>query len=176
MFDQRIVIKNSRPVVRKRGIRYFDYHDEDIYSKGSWVLHTLRYTINNDSLFFDILKSFRIANNQKQILSEAFIDFVNKKTGKDYTWFFKQYLFKREAPMLEYYWFNNDAYYRWTKVDDDFVMPIEIELNKEIIKLYPTTKIQKIELKMPGKMFEDNSDHLYYGHTENKKLRKQFVQ
>lgn len=176
LYYQRIGIKNKRPVVRKRGIRYFDYHDEDIYTKGSWVLHTLRYNINNDSLFFDILKSFRIENNQKQILSETFVDFVNKKTGKDYNWFFNQYLFRREVPILEYYWDNNDVYYRWTKTNDDFVMPIEIEVVKDILTIYPTTKIQKIELRTNSRSFLDNSDHLLLGNTENKKLKKLFSQ
>ncbi|MGZ4055588.1 MAG: M1 family metallopeptidase [Bacteroidia bacterium] len=171
LYNYRISIENKRPVVRPRGIRYFDYHDEDIYTKGAWVLHTLRTTLNNDSLFFDILKSFRIENNQKQILSETFIDFVNKKTGKDYSWFFKQYLFKREAPILEYYWDYETIYYRWTCTDDDFVLPVSIELDGRKVNLDPTTKIQKMDLKSGSRnSFYDNSTELYYGVKLNKKL------
>ena len=171
LYNYRVTIKNKRPVVRPREIRYFDYHDEDIYTKGAWVLHTLRTTLNNDSLFFDILRSFRIENNQKQILSETFVDFVSKKTGKDYVWFFKQYLFKREAPMFEYSWNYETLYYRWTCTDSDFILPITINLNGKKIKLSPTTKIQKMELKSAYKeSFYDNSIDLYYGVKTNKKL------
>ncbi len=172
---QRIGILNKRPVVRKRDIRYFDYHDEDIYNKGSWVLHTLRNTIGNDSLFLDILKTFRIENNQKQIFSETFIDFVNKKTGKDYNWFFKQYLFKREAPILEFCWTNNTLYFRWTNTDPNFILPIKIRIRDKTIDLFPTSKIQKFELNSSLPEFYDNSDELYYGTKINKKLPKEFT-
>ncbi|MFL5762381.1 MAG: M1 family metallopeptidase [Bacteroidia bacterium] len=172
MWQQRITIMNKRPVVRQRGIRYFDYHDEDVYSKGSWVLHTLRTVIDDDPLFFDILKSFRMENNQKEILSEAFIDFVNKKTGKDYNWFFKQYLFRREAPILEFCRKNNRLYYKWTCTDDDFVMPVKIRTNGKTITLEPTTKVQSIGLDDTYD-FYDNSLDEYYGMKLNKRLSKE---
>jgi aminopeptidase N len=173
MFWQRITIQNKRPVVRQRNIRYFNYKDGDIYSKGSWVLHSLRTVINNDSLFFDILKTFRIENHQKQILSEVFIDLVNKKTGKDYNWFFKQYLFKREAPILEYYRDGQYLYYRWTKTDADFVLPVKFTFNNKSIPLSPTAITQRIEMKNLDS-FYDNSDLLYYGTKENKNLKSIF--
>ena len=175
MYWQRMTIQNKRPVVRKQNIRYFDYHDEDVYNKGSWVLHTLRNTINNDSLFFDILKTFRIENNQQQIHSEKFIQLVNKKTGKDYTWFFKQYLYNRKAPFLEYYWVNTDFYFRWTNTDVDFKLPIELKVAGEITKLYPTSTIKKITLNSKSSTFSDNSGLLYYGIKENKKLQQLFM-
>jgi aminopeptidase N len=171
MYQQRITIMNKRPVVRQRGIRYFDYHDEDIYSKGSWVLHTLRTVIDNDSLFFDILKTFRMENNEKEILSGTFIDLVNKKTGKDYGWFFKQYLFRREAPVLEFCRLDNHLYFRWTKTDDDFAMPVKIEVMKKSITLYPTTRIDAIELN-DAYDFYDNSLDAYYGIVQSRKLKK----
>ncbi len=172
LFLHRIMIKNSRPVVRKRGIRYFNYRDSDIYVKGSWILHTLRNTINDDELFFDILKTFRIENHQKQIYSEAFIDLVNKKTGKDYTWFFKQYLFRREAPMLEYYWNKNILYYRWTKVNGDFALPVRIKIGEKSIVLYPTTSVQEVEFSAEPVKFRFNDNKLLYRAVENKKLKK----
>ncbi len=173
MYWQRITILNKRPVVRKREIRYFDYHDGDIYGKGSWILHTLRTTMANDSLFFDILKTFYKENVQKQIFSETFIDLVNKKTGKDYTWFFKQYLYEREAPIMEFCWTNNTLYFRWKNTADDFVLPVKIKVKDKTIMIYPTTKLQKIELSNIYPEFYDNSDELYYGTLKNKNLASQ---
>ncbi|CAN5433626.1 M1 family metallopeptidase [soil metagenome] len=174
MYWQRIGILNKRPVVRQREIRYFDYHDEDIYNKGSWVLHTLRTTIENDSLFFDILKTFREDNNQKQILSEDFISLVNKKTGSDYTWFFNQYLFRREAPFFEYTWTGDHLYYHWINTGNDFVLPIKIKVRDKSIVLYPTTKIQRMDLSSSYPEFYDNSNDLYYGTKVNKDLLKEY--
>lgn len=174
MYWQRISILNKRPVVRKKEIRYFDYHDGDIYGKGSWILHTLRTTIANDSLFFDILKTFRIENHLKEIYSETFIDLVNKKTGKDYNWFFKQYLYQREAPILEFCWTNDTLFFRWKNTNDDFVLPVKIKVKDKAIMIYPTTKIQKIELSNEYPEFYDNSSELYYGIIKNEKLKKEF--
>jgi len=171
LYIQRLTIKNKRPVVRKRNIRYFNYKDSDIYTKGSLILHTLRNIINDDDLFFDILKTFRTENNEKQILSEVFIELVNKKTKQDYTWFFNQYLFKREAPILEYYMDGEGLYYRWTKTNDDFKLPAKIKANKQTILLFPTTKLEKIELK-DITIFDSNIDFSYYGTNKNKKLKK----
>lgn len=174
MYWQRITILNKRPVVRKREIRYFDYHDGDIYGKGSWILHTLRTTIANDSLFFDILKTFRTENHLKEIYSETFIDLVNKKTGKDYNWFFKQYLYKREAPFMEFCWTDNTLFFRWKNTDNDFALPVKIKVKDKTITIYPTTKIQKIELSNVYPEFYDNSDELYYGTIKNKKPKEEF--
>jgi aminopeptidase N len=170
LFLQRIMIRNERPVVHKRGIRYFDYHDEDIYVKGSWVLHTLRTVINNDSLFFDILKTYRLENNCKQVLSETFMELVSKKTGQNYNWFFKQYLFKRESPVFEFYWGSSGFYYRWTHVDDDFVMPIEIITSAgSRQKIYPTKKIKQKTVLASGRINFNTSEQLY-GTLQNEKL------
>jgi aminopeptidase N len=172
MYGQRIFILNKRAVVRKRGIRYFDYHDEDIYNKGSWVLHSLRYVINNDSLFFNIIKTFRMENHQKQILSETFIETVNRLTGHNYNWFFNQYLYKREAPILEYRWLDNYFYYRWTNVDPEFnKMPVEVTINGEVYKVYPSLNTKYIPLSEYGGNYQFTSDDkAYYGLKFNKHL------
>lgn len=174
MYWQRMTIENKRPVVRKRNIRYFDYHDEDIYTKGSWVLHTLRTTISDDSLFFSILKTFRLENHEKQVYSESFIALVNKMTGKDYNWFFQQYLFRREAPILEFCWKGTDFYFRWTSVNDDFRLPVRIRVKGKSIELHPTTTVQKMSIPTDDTSFYDNSDEQYYGTSKNDKLPKLF--
>jgi aminopeptidase N len=175
MFWQRITILNKRPVVRQRERRYFSYTDEDIYSKGSWVLHSLRTTINNDSLFFDLLKSFRINYHQKQILTEEFIAFVNQKTKRDYTWFFHQYLFRREAPVLEYYWVGEKFYYRWTGVEKEFdKLPVELTFTTHKETIYPSLEVQTLEVKLePGNEVHFSDDRTYFGYRQNKELLKQ---
>jgi len=172
MYGQRIFILNKRAVVRKRGIRYFDSSDEDIYNKGSWVLHSLRYVINNDSLFFNIIKTFRVENHQKQILSETFVDVVNRLTNRNYNWFFNQYLYKRQAPILEYHWLGNYFYYRWTNVDPDFTkMPVEVIINGETYKIYPSLNTKYIPLTDYGGTYQFTSDDkAYYGFKLNKHL------
>jgi aminopeptidase N len=173
---QKYTILNKRPVVRKREIRYFDSSDEDVYTKGSWILHTLRGTIQDDALFFDIIKTFRMQNHMKQIYSETFIDLVSAKTGKDYNWFFRQYLFNREAPILESYWIGKDIYYRWKNTAADFdKLPVKIALDREIKTIYPGQKVQKMRLENLPESAQFKTELGYYGHVENKKLIRQFA-
>jgi aminopeptidase N len=171
---KRLLILNKRPLVRKRGIRYFDYHDPDIYYKGSVMLHTLRTLIDNDQLFFDIIKTFRTENHLKQIYSNSFTELVNAKTGKNYDWFFKQYLYDRKVPFLEIYWAPGELYYRWTETADDFNMPVEIIIpGGERIKLYPGSKIKKKEIENLEN-FSFNTLELYYGTKENERLARKY--
>jgi aminopeptidase N len=173
---QKITIGNKRPVVRPSGIRYFSYKDEDVYVKGSWVLHSLRTVINNDSLFFDILKTFRIQNHLKQIYSTKFIELINEKTGKDYTWFFKQYLYKREAPMLEFYSVNNYLYYRWKDTETGFdKLPVKVNYNKMEKIIYPSKVVQRLNTNLqPKEVFNFNDDEVYFGTKQNARLVKEY--
>ena len=170
----RLFIQNKYPVVGPTGYRYFDYRNSDCYQKGAWVLHTMRTQISNDTVFFDILKSFQTKFKLKTVSSKDFINVVNEKTGDDYTWFFNQYLYKREAPFLEYYWDKTNFYYRWKYVDSTFKMPAEIALDGLVkITLKPTKKIQKMEID--GKAYKEINFNNYtelFGITENKKLKK----
>ncbi|MCU0432536.1 MAG: M1 family metallopeptidase [Bacteroidia bacterium] len=124
LLNQQLFIINRRPVVGPKGIRYFNYKDSDIYVKGAWILHTLRSSINNDSLFFDIIKTFATRYYRSQISSQQFIDLVNEKTGQDYSPFFAQYLNNRFVPEIEFFQDSENIYYRWKKTNPDFNLSI----------------------------------------------------
>jgi aminopeptidase N len=115
------------------------------------MLHCLRCTINNDSLFFSILKEFNLNNRYKTVTTDDFINFVNKKTGADYTAFFKKYLYDTEIPVLQYS-FAKDGddlilKYRWSGVGEGFVMPFGIETNdKKSFRLEANTSWQEYRI------------------------------
>ncbi len=169
MYWERLTIKNKLPVVRRQNLRFFSPSDEDVYMKGAWVLHTLRNTINNDSVFFDILKTFRTENHLKQIYSNTFIDLVNKKTKTDYNWFFKQYLYKREAPILEYCWTGGFFYYKWAETENDFNrLPVKLEFGNISKTIYPNTELQKIKTDATfGKSVIFSDRECYFGNKLN---------
>lgn len=175
MLFYRLFIQNKWPVVGPAGYRYFYYKNSDCYQKAAWILHTLRTQINNDIIFFDIIKTYYDRNKLKTITSQDFINVVNEKTNDDYTWFFNQYLHKREAPFLEYYWDGTDFYYRWKYVDSTFKMPAEIALDGLVrIELRPTDKIQKLAISnQTYKTINFNNYTELFGLEENKKLKKQ---
>ncbi len=152
MLFYRFFIKNKRPLVGPTERRYFDYNDGDVYVKGAWMLQSLRATINNDSLFFAALKTFYQHYTRKVTNSKDFIAVINEVTGKDYNWFFRQYLYNNKVPILEYVQKNGVLYYRWVSVSDDFKeMPTLLtKQNGEHITLYPSTQTQTLVLNADG--------------------------
>ena len=187
----KLFIINRRPVVGEKGIRYFDYHDGDIYNKGAWVLHSLRYAVANDSLFFDILKSFYKENKYSQISSEKLEELVNRKTGKNFHWFFEQYLYNRVVPELEYCLDDNMIYYRWNPKcsKPDFRMQVKVfskplesksapVMKFDLGKLTPSDAVQArvafsgaaVNAKAGGVVFNDNE--FLFKPVENKSLAR----
>jgi aminopeptidase N len=100
----------------------------------------LRCTLNDDSLFFGIVRDFCLENRYRCVTSQDFIDFVNRRSGSDYTAFFKIFLTETELPLLEYSFKQQGedllVRYRWAGVDEGFRMPFGIETDKpEAIRL-----------------------------------------
>lgn len=171
-------IINRRPLVGPYGIRYFNYKDGDIYVKGAWILHTLRMTINNDPVFFDIIKSFASRYVYKNATTDDFMSVVNEGTGSDYKWFFDQYCHNRFVPELEYCESNGSVYYRWNPeyTNANFRLPVALSDTAE-------TKIDTIIPSSTINTVKTPNGSAFYWHTgilvkftENKKLKKQFVQ
>lgn len=173
LLNQRIYIINRRPVVGEKGIRYFNYKDSDIYMKGAWILHTLRSSINNDSVFFDIIKTFATRYYRSEISSQQFIDLVNEKTKQNYTPFFDQYLNNRFVPELEYYQDSEYIYYRWKKTNPGFNLSIRA---KGLIKGEEITPASN-EINctpLDFRTFEIQWQKYLVKPIENKKLKSQY--
>ena len=147
-----MLIKNKKSVVGPKDVNYWNFHDGDPYMKGALTLHTLRNTINDDPLFFDIIKSFYAKYKYKNVTTQNFIDLVNEKTKTDLSWFFEQYLFKRECPtLLVYMAFNPltqglDYHYKW-KNNLDLPIPILFNNGTKDTLLYPSNEVQVLEDK-----------------------------
>jgi aminopeptidase N len=168
-------IKNKKAIVGPHDVNFWDYKDNDVYMKGALMLHTLRNTIGNDSVFFDILKSFYDKYKFGMAVTQNFIDLVNAKTGKEYAWFFKQYLYKRECPVLiwQFHYNGNDRknelYCKWDNVSSDFSIPINVMTESGITTIYPTSEIKKFDLN--GKNISLNTEGSYLALKRSRRLR-----
>jgi aminopeptidase N len=145
-------IFNIWPVVQNYDVNENAFASNDCYMKGATILHNLRCSMENDSLFFRIIKDFCVKNEKKVVTTTDFISMVNEYTGKDYTSFFKKYLYDKNLPVLKYSYKRqgNDIVlkYQWDEVDKDFTMPFGIALNKgKSMRLVATTEPQETVLK-----------------------------
>jgi aminopeptidase N len=146
-------VRNDKPIighynVNKRG-------SGDMYRKGALMLNTLRHVINDDELWFSIIKGIAETFRHSNIDTEDIVKFINDRTGKDFTYFFDQYLRHTEIPELEIVVDNtgngSDISYRWIAGVNNFSMPVTIIIGeagvaaqeKEIL-IYPDTRWKKI--------------------------------
>lgn len=81
------------------------------YDKGSGIIHSLRYKINNDQIFFDGLRAFQVAFKDSTASGIAFKNFMENFTGMDFTPFFNQWYFGEGYPTYSVKWnqSGNDA-------------------------------------------------------------------
>jgi aminopeptidase N len=139
-------IVNQIPIVGNENENHWALHG-DTYMKGAWVLHTLRSVIDDDKIWFEILKEFMTENAKGFANTSDFFDKVREKTGTDYWYFAEQYFYNPDQPILEYNIRNSEFSYKWTNVNDNFVMPIDILINGTIQRIYPSQKFKSLEIK-----------------------------
>ena len=167
LYSYSLSIKNKKPMVGPKDVKYWTYKDSDPYVKGAITLHSLRSSINNDKVFFDILKSFHLNNARKIVTSKDFIELVNLKTEKNYDWFFKQFLNNRKPPKYIYSLVYNHEkqtivlYHKWINVDADFIMPIDVYIGDKLTRVYPTAKTQEIDLPKNTEGFKVDKLNFY---------------
>ncbi len=112
--------------------------DGDIYSKGSWVLHTLRYLIG-DQAFFEALRRMaypdpaleQVTDGRQTRLAttDEFQRITEEAAGRDLGWFFDLYLRQPELPVLRVKQRRNRLILKWkTPGRRPFPMPLEVAL------------------------------------------------
>ncbi|RYE02599.1 MAG: M1 family peptidase [Sphingomonadales bacterium] len=153
MIQSRAGIRAKAPIVTGTPQSAEDVYESpsgrggDIYTKGSWTLHTLRGLIG-DKAFFEALRlsiygrSDPKPGNFKPVYrtTPEFIAYVNQVTGKDYQWFFDVYLYSGAVPDLVETRSGENLTLTWkTEGNKPFPMPVEVQIGD---------KVQTVE--MPG--------------------------
>lgn len=139
---ERTQVKNAYPIVAGRNQFEHEVYDadrgpaNDIYYKGSLMLHTLRQMIG-DKAFFETVRRLVYGRPDPKpgnfaphyATTRDYIDIVNQVTGKDLRWFFDVYLYEAALPALEVKHEGNTLSLRW-KVPHDkpFPMPVEVQV------------------------------------------------
>ena len=71
------------------------------YDKGSAILHSLRYEINNDSVFFPAIRAFQNAYKNSVASVIEFRNFMATNTGINFTQFFNQWYYGQGYPTFD---------------------------------------------------------------------------
>lgn len=143
-------IFNFWPVIQNYNVNENAFVSNDCYNKGAAILNNLRSCLNNDSLFFKILKDFAVKNEKKIVTTSDFIAMVNQYADKDYTVFFKKFLYDSNLPVLKYSYKKEGKdviiSFQWEDVGQGFEMPFCLFANDKCFRLNGTTETQSIVL------------------------------
>jgi len=135
-------IENDVPVIGKYGVR--NEGSGDMYPKGASMLHTIRQVINNDEKFRQILRGLSKDFYHQTVTTEQIENYINKKSGIDFSGVFNQYLRTVKIPTLEYSQKGETLKFRYTHIVKDLKLPIRID-GEQIIN--PTEQWQTVKLK-----------------------------
>lgn len=70
------------------------------YWKGAVILHMIRFELQNDELFFDVLRNFQLKFADSIASASDFIDVLNETSGKDFSQFFDQWYYGEGYPIF----------------------------------------------------------------------------
>lgn len=138
------------------------------YKKGASIIHMIRHEVQDDSLFFAILKEFQSVYKDGVATGMDFKSVLEKKTDKDFTAFFDQWYFGEGYPTLDVTWnvsndtliinsfqttssplnplFNNLTEYKITFIDGDTSVLFRQQSNYDQYKILIERKV--IDLKV----------------------------
>jgi aminopeptidase N len=171
LLGQKEKIGNKMPILGVLNVNYQSWEDADMYYKGSWMLHTLRAVVDNDELWYKTMYDFNQEFLIKNTNSEEVINFFNKKTGKDLTTVFHQYLKHLRPPNLLYKFEGKKLLYKWDADVEGFEMPILAKTSKKgkYFRLNATSKWQSMKLKSKKNKELFVNKGLFYAECERSK-------
>ena len=108
------------------------------YDKGAGIIHTMRYIVNNDSLFFATLREFQVDFGDSVATGIDVRDKFQSETGIDFTPFFEEWYFGEGYPTYSIQWnqLGNDILIQLSHtasqaaVTPTFTNPIDVRITR----------------------------------------------
>ena len=152
MAEIRRGIHNRGPIAPRQPMTsadvYFGKAGNDIYNKGAWVLHTLRWLANDDEAFFYMLRRMAYPDPAMEATSdgsacrftdtEEILALAEKHLELDLGWFFEAYTRQASLPRLVQDHQGDELHLQWVHPDVPdlvFPMPVEILIGDELMRI-----------------------------------------
>lgn len=124
-------IQNKQPIVPGENLGSDEVYQGDIYSKGAYLLHTLRYVMG-DSLFFPALKGFATEpafTYQHQVTTQDFVTYFSQALGQDLKPLLDFYLRTTNLPEVEVQP-QADNQYAIRLTNTSFALPMDVKTDQ----------------------------------------------
>jgi len=179
--EQKNSVSNREPVTGVYDVNHIFYDINDMYTKGSLMLHTFRSMLDNDTLWFDLLRGIQQHFRYQTVSADSLVSYICRFTKHDYTCFFKQYLQYTRLPKLEYMLKQqgNDLQvrYRWLADAAAFSMPVKVTISpKRLGFIHPALTWKTLTLKgMKAGDFEVDQEGFFIDVAEVSQPETPFV-
>ncbi|MDE5535676.1 M1 family metallopeptidase [Elizabethkingia meningoseptica] len=147
LIGQRHNIQNDVPIIPAFGVRA--HGSGDMYYKGASMLHTIRQVINDDEKFRQILRGLGKEFYHQTVTGKQIQDYINQKSGIDFSSVFTQYLTTVTIPKLEYKQDGKKLSFRWANIVKGFNLPVRLKNSKTVITPSDEWKTIKLKDKAP---------------------------
>jgi len=168
-FGLRRGIQNNKPIIAHYGVN--EEGAGDMYNKGANLIHTLRHSMDNDSLFRQILINLNKQYYHKTVNSVDIENYISKSAGFNYTKFFDQYLRNTQIPSFVYQYDEKEKIltYQWKNCVVGFNLPLALNYKGKKYQINPMDYIPQKKLITQAdfdiKEFIKLINRLYYVNT-----------
>ena len=167
---KRTMVRNNKPIIGDYGVNAEG--SGDMYFKGANMINTLRFVINDDEKWWNILNNFTSEFKHTTTDTESVVAFFEAETGLELTPFFDQYLRYTKLPQLQFKKEKNIISYRWKTDVENFEIPVELSNDAEEIRIYPTNKWQELDQEISTKHLKVNLKKFYITTDLDEVLKK----
>ncbi|HKX46732.1 MAG TPA: M1 family metallopeptidase, partial [Planctomycetota bacterium] len=117
----------------------------DIYSKGSWVCHNLRWLLGDDK-FFEVLRRWAYPDPALEAVTDGshcrlattdeLLAIAERVSGRELDWFFEVLLRRAALPVLESRVEDGELRLRWNAPDGlPYPMPVEVRKGGKLVRV-----------------------------------------
>ena len=148
MQSKRRGIGNRKPVAPRVATTTYDIYfggGGDIYNKGSWIMHTMRWLLG-DETFFRALRRVayptpewekRLDGSQSRITdSDGVRAILEREAGRSLKWYFDAYVHQPKLPRLHETFKDGRLWLRWELPDGlAFPLPVPVRIGDKIVRV-----------------------------------------
>ena len=156
-------IMNDGPIIGHYGVN--NEGSSDMYAKGAVMLHSIRKSINNDSLFRSILIGLNKDFYHQTVTTDEIENYISKKSGINFSKVFDQYLRTIQIPVFSYSYDKKEKIltYQWKNCVKGFDQPLHFKYEGQQFDYLPADYIpQKRLIKL------DNFNPVHFGDAINR--------
>ena len=163
-------IRNRKPIIPHQNANSHEVYSSDIYMKGAWLMHSLRFILGDD-VFFKTLKEFATDSAytyQNLVTTNDFIKLINRNSGHDYSGYLHDYLYTTILPQVQVDTLNDNRY-AVSIPNIDYKLPMEIKTSNTVVRMELGRKSREVVSDIPPVV--DPNKWYYKG--PGKKMKKQ---